>query len=88
MSADEGGEAMSKPTTNGELNSTTVSESSAPATIGKRKRVHSHDERLAQEDGSPSVQPQEKNNVTETLRDLVEVLSKYATLLKFMPLLF
>jgi hypothetical protein len=63
------------PTTNGELHTTTPDPPSL-ATPAKRKRVSSHDDRVAQDTGSSASQSQETIKLQETLRNLVEILSK------------
>ncbi|PWY92400.1 hypothetical protein BO70DRAFT_383961 [Aspergillus heteromorphus CBS 117.55] len=78
MSADEGGGTASVPTTNGEQPQNTP-EPSTLATPGKRKRVSSHDDKVAQDAGASAVQAQEKAKLQETLRNLVEILSKNDT---------
>ncbi|KAI9929026.1 hypothetical protein ASPWEDRAFT_105666 [Aspergillus wentii DTO 134E9] len=77
MSAEEGGEATMMPATNGELFATP--DPSALSTPGKRKRVSSYDERPAEEAGSSVAQAQEKAKLEETLRNLVDILSKNDT---------
>ena len=64
---------MSMPAANGEPKST-ASDSPAPLTIGKRKRVQSHDDNKSAQDDTPAV----NTNAAEILPGLVEVLSKYA----------
>lgn len=81
MSADEGGDAASMPAANGELNPTTASDPPALSTTGKRKRVHSQDEKSVQDPNSPTSQAQEKTKLQDTLQDLMETLNQYATLL-------
>ncbi|GMF68751.1 unnamed protein product [Aspergillus oryzae] len=75
MSADEGGGTASIPATNGDLHATTPDPPSL-ATPAKRKRVSSHDDKVAQDAGSSASQAQEKIKLQETLRNLVEILSK------------
>ena len=77
MSADEGGNASTMPSTNGEINPNT-SDPSVLATPGKRKRGSGHDEKSAQEASSPVTESQEKEKLQENLRNLVEILSKCA----------
>lgn len=77
MSADEGGNASTMPSTNGEINPNT-SDPSVLATPGKRKRGSGHDEKPAQEASSPATESQEKEKLQENLRNLVEILSKCA----------
>lgn len=77
MSADEGGNASTMPSTNGEINPST-SDPSALATPGKRKRGSAHDDKSAQEASSPATESQEKEKLQENLRNLVEILSKCA----------
>ncbi|KAE8152677.1 hypothetical protein BDV25DRAFT_57351 [Aspergillus avenaceus] len=78
MSADEGGGAVSMPATNGELHATTPDPPSL-ATPGKRKRVSSHDDKVPQDTTSSASQAQERIKLQETLRNLVEILSKNDT---------
>ncbi|KJK64998.1 polyadenylate binding protein types 1 2 3 4 family protein [Aspergillus parasiticus SU-1] len=78
MSADEGGGTASIPATNGDLHATTPDPPSL-ATPAKRKRVSSHDDKVAQDAGSSASQAQEKIKLQETLRNLVEILSKNDT---------
>lgn len=77
MSADEGGGASTMPTTNGELHPTPPDPSTL-ATPGKRKRGSGHDEKSAQEAGSPAKVSQDKEKLQENLRNLIEILSKCA----------
>ncbi|KAA8646256.1 hypothetical protein EYZ11_000592 [Aspergillus tanneri] len=76
MSADESGGTGSLSVTNGEPHSSTPDPSSL-ATPGKRKRVSSHDDKPVQDtSNSSSKSSQEKFKLQETLRNLVEILSK------------
>ncbi|PWY84527.1 hypothetical protein BO94DRAFT_101923 [Aspergillus sclerotioniger CBS 115572] len=75
MSADEGGGTAPVPATNGEQPQNTP-ESSVLATPGKRKRVASHDDKVAQDAGASAALSQERAKLQETLRNLVEILSK------------
>ncbi|OJJ51571.1 hypothetical protein ASPZODRAFT_55194 [Penicilliopsis zonata CBS 506.65] len=75
MSADEGSETASMPLANGTHNPVTP-DPPALATPGKRKRGPSHDEKASQEASASSSQPQDKAQLHETLRNLVEVLNK------------
>ncbi|KKK12064.1 hypothetical protein P175DRAFT_0515551 [Aspergillus ochraceoroseus IBT 24754] len=77
MSADEGGPA-SMPATNGERYTATP-DPSVLATPGKRKRVSSHDDKLSQDTNTATPQVEEKVKLQETLRNLVEILSKNDT---------
>ncbi|CEL07300.1 hypothetical protein ASPCAL10462 [Aspergillus calidoustus] len=74
MSADEGG-GTSMAATNGER-STATPDPSTLATPGKRKRVSSHDDRAAHE---ASTAADERIKLQETLRNLVDILSKNDT---------
>lgn len=68
------------PSVNGELH---VPSSDTPAgamTPSKRKRGSGSDEASAQETTSPATETQEKEKLQENLRNLVEVLSKCASL--------
>ncbi|PYH92751.1 hypothetical protein BO71DRAFT_329316 [Aspergillus ellipticus CBS 707.79] len=78
MSADEGGGTAPVPATNGEQPQNTP-EPSALATPGKRKRVSSHDDKVAQDASAAAVQSQEKAKLQETLRNLIVLLSKSDT---------
>ncbi|GAB1194615.1 hypothetical protein APSETT444_003861 [Aspergillus pseudonomiae] len=78
MSADESGGTASIPATNGDLHATTPDPPSL-ATPAKRKRVSSHDDKVTQDAGSSASQVQEKTKLQETLRNLVEILSKNDT---------
>lgn len=69
MSADEGGDAVLVPATNGE-HRPSPPDSTAVATPGKRKRP-SQDEKSA-----PESVPQGKQDLHETLRTLVDLLLK------------
>ncbi|KAL2865769.1 uncharacterized protein BJX67DRAFT_155099 [Aspergillus lucknowensis] len=82
MSADEGGGA-SMAATNGER-STATPDPSNPATSGKRKRVSSHDDRATHETGAVASQQDERVKLQETLRNLVEILSKNDTELQLL----
>ncbi|KAH8426954.1 uncharacterized protein LDX57_004677 [Aspergillus melleus] len=76
MSADEGGGTAPMSATNGELHTSTP-DPPTMATPGKRKRVSSHDEKAAQDaSSSASKGSQDKVKLQETLRNLVEILSK------------
>ncbi|RAL15420.1 uncharacterized protein BO97DRAFT_211570 [Aspergillus homomorphus CBS 101889] len=75
MSADEGGALAAVPVTNGEQPRNSP-EPSTLATPGKRKRVSSHDDRAAQDATAAAAQSQERAKLQETLRNLVEILSK------------
>ncbi|RAH60326.1 hypothetical protein BO85DRAFT_224376 [Aspergillus piperis CBS 112811] len=75
MSADEGGGTAPMPVTNGDQSQNTP-DPSVLATPGKRKRVASHDEKAAQDAGASATQSQEKAKLQETLRNLVDILSK------------
>lgn len=79
MSADEGGEASKMPPVNGDLH-VPSSDTPAVATPGKRKRGSGSDEAPAQETVSPATESQEKEKLQENLRNLVEILSKCASL--------
>ncbi|KAL2835616.1 hypothetical protein BJY01DRAFT_68724 [Aspergillus pseudoustus] len=79
MSADEGG-GTSMAATNGER-STATPDPSTLATPGKRKRVSSHDEKAAH-DASTAVD--ERIKLQETLRNLVDILSKNDTELQLL----
>lgn len=72
MSADEGGDAVLVPATNGE-HRPSPPDSTAVATPGKRKRP-SQDEISAQESGLSA--PQGKQDLHETLQTLVDLLLK------------
>lgn len=62
--------------TNGELHASTPDPPSL-ATPGKRKRVSSHDDKATQDAStSASKASQEKAKLQETLRNLVDILSK------------
>lgn len=75
MSADEGGGTASMSATNGEVH---TPDPPTLATPGKRKRVSSHDDKAASQDAgtSASKASQDKAKLQETLRNLVEILSK------------
>lgn len=75
MSADEGGGTAAVPATNGEQPPNSP-EPSTLATPGKRKRVSSHDDKAAQDATAAAAQSQERAKLQETLRNLVEILSK------------
>ncbi|PYH45430.1 uncharacterized protein BP01DRAFT_295774 [Aspergillus saccharolyticus JOP 1030-1] len=75
MSADEGGGTAVVPVTNGEQPRNSP-EPSTLATPGKRKRVSSHDDKAAQDATAAAAQLQERAKLQETLRNLVEILSK------------
>lgn len=79
MSTDESGEASKMPSVNGELH-VPSSDTPAVATPGKRKRGSGSDEASAQETASPATEAQEKEKLQENLRNLVEILSKCASL--------
>ncbi|RAL01688.1 uncharacterized protein BO80DRAFT_473459 [Aspergillus ibericus CBS 121593] len=78
MSADEGGGTAPVPATNGEQPQNTP-DPSVLATPGKRKRVASHDDKVTQDAGVSAAQSQERAKLQETLRNLVEILSKSDT---------
>jgi hypothetical protein len=71
MSADEGG-GTSMAATNGER-STATPDPSTLATPGKRKRVSSHDDKAVHD---ASTAADERIKLQETLRNLVDILSK------------
>ncbi|KAL4882836.1 hypothetical protein BJY04DRAFT_226885 [Aspergillus karnatakaensis] len=73
MSADGGGDTA-MAATNGER-STATPDPSILATPGKRKRVSSQDDRAAHEANTASL-ADERTKLQETLRNLVEILSK------------
>ncbi|KAJ5808335.1 hypothetical protein N7474_009604 [Penicillium riverlandense] len=73
MSADEGGDAVLVPATNGE-HRPSPPDSTAVATPGKRKRS-SQDEKSAQESGLSA--PQDRQDLHETLQTLVDLLLKH-----------
>lgn len=73
MSADESATAT-MAATNGER-STATPDPSTLATSGKRKRVSSHDDKAVQEASAPSLLD-ERTKLQETLRNLVDILSK------------
>ncbi|KAL4868899.1 hypothetical protein BDV12DRAFT_168843 [Aspergillus spectabilis] len=81
MSADGGG-ATSMAATNGER-STATPDPSTLATPGKRKRVSSHDDKPAYEASAASL-VDERAKLQETLRNLVEILSKNDTELQLL----
>ncbi|KAL4926288.1 uncharacterized protein BDV17DRAFT_283413 [Aspergillus undulatus] len=81
MSSDEGG-AISMAATNGER-ATATPEPSTLATPGKRKRVSSQDDKAAHEAGAASLLD-ERTRLQETLRNLVEILSKNDTELQLL----
>ncbi|KAL4918882.1 hypothetical protein BDW62DRAFT_59584 [Aspergillus aurantiobrunneus] len=81
MSADEGG-GTSMAATNGER-STATPDPSTLATPGKRKRVSSHDDKAAHEASAASLLD-ERTKLQETLRNLVEILSKNDTELQLL----
>ncbi|KAL2829684.1 hypothetical protein BDW59DRAFT_141791 [Aspergillus cavernicola] len=82
MSADESG-ATSMAATNGER-STATPDPSTLATPGKRKRVSSHDDKAAHEASAGASHPDERLKLQETLRNLVEILSKNDTELQLL----
>jgi hypothetical protein len=74
MSSDEGGETAAMPVTNGELHPATAD---TPLPIfGKRKRVSSPDETPGQDSAPPTVPAQEKQELNQTLRYLLQILAK------------
>lgn len=73
MSADESA-AATMAATNGER-STATPDPSTLATPGKRKRVSSHDDKAVQETSASSLLD-ERTKLQETLRNLVDILSK------------
>ncbi|PYI17306.1 hypothetical protein BO99DRAFT_434709 [Aspergillus violaceofuscus CBS 115571] len=75
MSADEGGGTAAVPVTNGEQPRNSP-EPSTMATPGKRKRVSSHDDKVAQDATAAAAHSQERTKLQETLRNLVDILSK------------
>ncbi|KAL4785701.1 hypothetical protein BJX76DRAFT_324054 [Aspergillus varians] len=77
MSADESGETT-MAATNGER-STPTPDPSTLATPGKRKRVSSHDDEKTVQDASAASLLDERAKLQETLRNLVEILSKNDT---------
>jgi hypothetical protein len=79
MSSDEGGETAAMPVTNGELHPATA-DTLLPIS-GKRKRVSSPDETPAQDSAPPTVPAQEKQELNQTLRYLLQILAKLATYL-------
>lgn len=76
MSADEGGETLSIPATNGE---SATPDPPVLSTPGKRKRGSSHDVHAAQDAGASESQVQERVKLHETLSNLVDILSKCAS---------
>jgi len=80
MSSDEGGETAAMPVTNGELHPATADIPSLPIS-GKRKRVSSPDETPGQDSAPPTVPAQEKQELNQTLRYLLQILAKLATYL-------
>ncbi|KAI9369355.1 hypothetical protein BJX61DRAFT_519898 [Aspergillus egyptiacus] len=82
MSADETGGA-SMVATNGER-STATPDPSLLATPGKRKRTSGQDDKVTQEASAVASQPDERAKLQETLRNLVEILSKNDTELQLL----
>ncbi|KAL5001154.1 hypothetical protein BDV10DRAFT_160734 [Aspergillus recurvatus] len=80
MSADEGGTSMAAA--NGER-STATPDPSILATPGKRKRVSSHDDKSAHE-ATAAALLDERAKLQETLRNLVDILSKNDTELQLL----
>ena len=78
MSSDEGGKSAAMPVTNGELHPATADTPSLPIS-GKRKRVSSPDEKPAQDDAPPTVPAEEKQELNQTLRYLLQIMAKLAT---------
>ncbi|KAF4166115.1 hypothetical protein CNMCM6936_006989 [Aspergillus lentulus] len=83
MSADEGGETLPIPATNGEPQSATP-DPPVLSTPGKRKRGSSHDVHAAQDAGTSESQIQERVKLHETLSNLVDILSKNDTELQLL----
>ncbi|EAW09721.1 uncharacterized protein ACLA_039360 [Aspergillus clavatus NRRL 1] len=83
MSADDGGETLSIPAANGELQPPTP-DPPVLSTPGKRKRGSSHDVQAAQDASTSESQSQERIKLHETLRNIVEILSKNDTELQLL----